>query len=110
MWDRTERRKMNPEYIEIKDRLHNIELSIGVMANKLENLHNSKNASHERIYETLTKHNEVIYGNGHEGLTNKITSLEGFKKDLKDHIISDRWAFGIIITLLLAILGKVLHG
>lgn len=110
IWDGKERRKLNPQYTDIKERLHSIELSIGLVTEKLQNLHDSKNTSHERIYETLNKHSETLYGNSHEGLTSKVSSVSEFKKALESHIISDRWMYGFIITILLAILGKLIHG
>ena len=32
------------------------------------------------------------------------------KKDLESHALQDRWMFGIVGTLLVCILGKLIHG
>jgi len=32
------------------------------------------------------------------------------KKDLDGHAIQDRWMFGFVITLLICIFGKLIHG
>ena len=34
--------------------------------------------------------------------------LKSFFKEFRNHVISDQWAFGIMVTMLLAILGRVL--
>ena len=34
--------------------------------------------------------------------------FKSFFKDFRDHVSADKWAFGIMITVLLAILGRVL--
>lgn len=102
-----ERRK---DYGNITERLGSIEISLGVVATKIENMHAAKNYSHERIYESLTKHNEVIYGNGHEGLISKIKDIYGIRKELESHTIADRWFFGLLVTMNVGILLKLFLG
>ena len=37
----------------------------------------------------------------------RVNSLEGIKKELENHTIVDRWMFGVLITMSLAILVKL---
>lgn len=40
----------------------------------------------------------------------KVDTFGAIDSKMNDHIVQDRWMFGIIITLLIFILGKVLIG
>ena len=42
-----------------------------------------------------------------ESYREKVNSLEGMKKELESHTVVDRWMFGILITMNLAILVKI---
>lgn len=106
-WDGTERRQ---DYSNLKDHLSSIDVAIGVLTTKIENLHSSKNSSYERIYETLTKHSEAIYGNGHEGLLSKSQSVSSMEKDLERHYKVDFWIFGLLVTMNMAIIVKLFVG
>ena len=106
-WDGTERRQ---DYINLKERLGSIEISIGILTNKIENLNSSKNTSHDRIYEMLSKHSDSIYGNGQEGLVSKIRDISSVKKNLEGHYKVDMWMFGLVITMNMAIIVKLFIG
>ena len=68
----------------------------------------------DRINTLIDKHDKTLYGNGNVGLTAKyqeaLNAVSSIKDDFKDHTQRDRWLFGIIITLLIFILGKIFMG
>ena len=107
-WDGKAERRM--DYHNINERLGSIDVSLGVLTNKIENIHSAKNLSHEKIYESLAKYGEVIYGNGHEGLITKAKDISNIKKEIESHTIADRWFFGLLVTMNVGMLLKLFFG
>ncbi len=113
--DGKERRQNHMEQLQqlkddIKSDIGEIKMSLALLQKTVDTNHHAiKNNinSHFMMIETQTislkKHEKTLYGEDDPGLAGKVNILE---KQLKDHIFSDRWIFGIIITLLLAIIGK----
>lgn len=66
-----ERRKGYPDMM---NRLTDIEIGIGVINNKVENLHKSKNEAISRIDGNLQSLHKVVYGNGAKGLITRVMS------------------------------------
>lgn len=104
-WDKVERRKNYPERCfngvsisleEIKLQLVKIDSTILLTAKQYAD-------DYKRHQESLEKHEQTIYGNGKEGMTTKVTKVID---TMDSHIISDRWMFGTVITLLLALITR----
>ena len=57
------------------------------------------------VTEKVNKHDETIYGNGKPGLT----SLNTIPQTIRDHARSDAALFTVMVTIQLAIFGKVLN-
>ena len=106
-----ERRGYDKYLDDISAKLSNLEIDVKILVNKLENLHTSVNKSQQQFQVEIEKHDKTLYGNGVVGLTSKVESAmqgwTGFKKNFDDHIVSDRWMFGVTVSLLVSILGKL---
>ena len=97
-WDKIERRKLT-DFSEIMDRLNTIDVNIGVLGNKVENIHSKINSHNGDIKERLDKHELTLYGNGIPGLTQKVNSIKDLEEKVDFHIGTDRFMYGILLLL-----------
>ncbi len=106
-WDGKERRHFNVEdrLGQIKEELQQIALDLRSLTEQYKNLHTDKNNKHQQILDVLQRHTETIYGNGHAGLTTRVSNIESLPKKMEDHSRNDIWGFGIMISLLVTTLG-----
>lgn len=63
--DGKEKRYGNQGMEEIKDKLADILVKIGIVETKLENYHRDKNQKHEDAMEEINIHEKILNGNGH---------------------------------------------
>lgn len=94
--------------------LDNVELVLNEIKTELvrinqfiENETRRHNEDYTRHQNSLEKHESTLYGNGNPGLTTRIGAIKDIKDEIKSHTNTDRWMFGVITTLLLAIFGRV---
>lgn len=113
-WDGKERRsgstgldQLRKDMSDLKNEQIETRTDVRLLVNKVDANHESLRKTIARIEELIEKHNHTLYGNGSQGLTTRIKSLEDKKDDLRDHIISDRWAFGLILVVQTTILVKL---
>ena len=100
-WPRCgERRKVNNDLNQIMARLNSIDISIGVLGNKVENLHSKINSQNGDVKERLEKHDHTLYGNGKPGLTHHVNRIDDLDGKINFHIMTDRWFYSIVIGLL----------
>jgi len=92
---------------QIKQDLSDIRSDVRLLNNKVDANHESLRRSIIKIDELLEKHNKTLYGNGDEGITTKVKVLEHSKGELKDHVLSDRWLHGTLVTIQIGILLKL---
>lgn len=103
-------RLLDKEFEKSRERFHEFEISIEYLKQKMDEMHKDKREFNERMSGMLQKHNETIYGNGHEGLTTKVSAIKALREELSNHSNVDRWMFGTVIVILLFILGKMFIG
>ena len=103
-WNGPERRK---DSLLVENALGEIKTELVRINQFIDNETRRRNEDYNRHQNSLEKHEGTLYGNGNPGLTTKIKAIESIEDDLKSHTNTDRWMFGVITTLLLAIFGRV---
>ena len=88
-WDGSERREGMKEVV---NSLNDIKLVL---------------AERKPVLDLILKHEKTLYGNGQEGLTTKIDHIGSMRDEIRLHGQYDHRFFLVIITVLLAILGKL---
>ena len=109
-----ERRKELSETDQLRQDVSDTRTDIAIIKNCIIANHESLRRSIDNIEQHIIKHEHTLYGNeanGTEGQTSKVRGLEKgsrvYFKTLNDHVLSDRWAFGIVFGFQLAILLKL---
>lgn len=83
------------------------EVKLEVLINKVENMHKANNESHDRMMDELTRHNDVIFGDGlNPGLSGQMTHLNNA---FKNHDKVDDLRVKAIGAILLCILGGLVR-
>lgn len=78
----------------ILSRLNSIDVSIGILSNKMENLHSKVNAFNYEFKIKIDRHDEILHGNGKPGI---LPILNTLKSDFDKHDKSDGWFHKTII-------------
>ena len=97
-----ERRK---DYSDILSRIGDLEIQIALIGTKFDSSHRNFRDFQFEIMELNTKITNTLYGNGQPGLTTKVSNLDGIRNEIRYHSTTDKWVFGIVITVQMAILG-----
>lgn len=99
-----ERRRVSPEFEYVKGQL-------ALLNEKLDNLSKYNENGRDEIWRSISeqskavaKHTETLYGNGKLGVTTLMNTL---CEQFRTHCTWDRWMFGVGITVILAIFGKI---
>lgn len=108
-WDgQTERRKENAI---IHETLIQIKLDLASIKQFMQNESNRNREDYQRHQESLERMDHTLYGNAKEGLTTTAKrtsdSVAAVAGELSSHGIRDNWAFSIMGSMLLGILGIV---
>ena|SRR3990167_9967597 len=95
------------DYPDIIERLGSLEVQIALLGTKFDSSHKAFREYQEDTHELNKKIVNTLYGNGQAGLTTRVSNLDTVKAELQSHSLADRWLFGIIITIQLALLGGI---
>ena len=102
---------MNGDTEKILSRLTSIDIALATMTQQIQNNHKAFRDSENRTENLHNKIIETLYGNGKPGLTTNVeTNFQSMKQlnaIFKSHESRDVKWMGIMITILLAILGKL---
>ena len=101
-WDGKERRGNQDNSNTIFERLGSIDVSVGKIETRLENLHSKVNASNTSVKELLDKHDEILHGNGKPGIA---SSLNVLKDQFDRHDKADTWFHRTVILACIGIIG-----
>ena len=99
---------MDNDLSELNKRLNALEFSQGIIINKIDNLHSNKNAAHESFSRILERHDETLFGASGNSDLSIISRVNSLIKTIDDHVLQDRWGYGIVATILLFILGVLI--
>lgn len=116
-WDGPERRKDNN--IEFKhELLRRLEMidyqnkalneKIEVMASRIEHANNNTKQLKVFIDQDLSDLQVAIQGDEASGIIGIASKLKTITSEFADHLIQDRWAYGVMITILVSMLGVTL--
>lgn len=110
-WDGAERRKSDYVHQENRERLENLKEQVAILTHKLDSLKQRSDEIHDELVNEISSHKKILYGNGGNGLATSmsltVSNLAMIKKELENHTVQDRWVQGSILTIILAILGKL---
>jgi hypothetical protein len=103
------------EKLKIVEKLIDLEKTMARIEVYVANSKINCSASMDSVAKMLEKHNETLYGNGHDGLTTRMVrteTLEGKRTERENRRLAGMWAlfvavFGLIITQFFKIINKV---
>ncbi len=115
IWDGTDRRKLDLEFRDnLRNELSGLNTKIQLLILSVEEMKSARVQSNNQFERLIDIHDQEIFGRRDtegikQSISKSIEKIGSIQRDVEGHIIQDRWVFGIIFTIILAILGILLR-